>query len=235
MRPAFPQAKIDLAKRQLDTGIARRNDDPWEIAAREARKLAYGADSPYARVPEHATVAAITRVVIRRRRSRLGWGRVLKGAERCGADVCWAARAIVLAAVCAGATNVAAQSVPHVYVSAGGAVAWRDRPVSPPQSLADLGRPHRGLTPAVTAAAGVQLSRDVAVEGQPPQYMHLAAEIEVLAGAELRGRVGTGAPQLAVRDRLAAASDRARRSGGPSPSASRTRRGRGRCGRPATG
>ncbi len=58
--PAFPQAKIDLAKRQLDTGIARRNDDPWEIAAREARKLAYGADSPYARVPEHATVAAIT-------------------------------------------------------------------------------------------------------------------------------------------------------------------------------
>ena len=52
-----------------------------------------------------------------------------------------------------------------MYVSAGGAVAWRDRPVSPPQSLADLDRPHRGFTPAVTAVAGVQLSREIAVEG----------------------------------------------------------------------
>jgi hypothetical protein len=73
-------------------------------------------------------------------------------------------RAIVLAAVCAGATNVAAQSVPHVYVSAGGAVAWRERPVWP-RSAADLDRSHRGLTPAVTAAAGVQVNRDLAVEG----------------------------------------------------------------------
>jgi zinc protease len=59
--PAFPQEKVDLARRQLHTGIARRNDDPWEIAAREARKLAYGTSSPYARVSEHATVAAVTR------------------------------------------------------------------------------------------------------------------------------------------------------------------------------
>jgi zinc protease len=59
--PAFAADKIVLAKNQLDTGIARRNDDPMGIAEREARKLAYGADSPYARQPEYATVAAVTR------------------------------------------------------------------------------------------------------------------------------------------------------------------------------
>lgn len=60
-KPAFRQDKIDLAKTQLNTGIARRNDDPSEIAGRELGKLGYGADSPYARVPEYATVASITR------------------------------------------------------------------------------------------------------------------------------------------------------------------------------
>jgi zinc protease len=59
--PAFREDKIDLAKRQVNTGISRRNDDPMGIAQREARKLAYGADSPYARIPEYATVASVTR------------------------------------------------------------------------------------------------------------------------------------------------------------------------------
>jgi zinc protease len=59
--PAFAADKIDLAKNQLNTGIARRNDDPSGIASREARKLAYGATSAYARQTEYATVAAITR------------------------------------------------------------------------------------------------------------------------------------------------------------------------------
>jgi zinc protease len=59
--PAFAADKIDIAKNQLNTGIARRNDDPMGIAEREARKLAYGAASPYARQTEYATVAAITR------------------------------------------------------------------------------------------------------------------------------------------------------------------------------
>jgi len=59
--PAFREDKIPLAKDQLNTGISRRNDDPLEIAHREAMKLAYGASSPYARVPEYATVAAVTR------------------------------------------------------------------------------------------------------------------------------------------------------------------------------
>jgi zinc protease len=60
-KPAFRQDKIDLARTQMNTMISRRNDDPGSILRREATKLAYGADSPYARVPEYATVASITR------------------------------------------------------------------------------------------------------------------------------------------------------------------------------
>ncbi len=59
--PEFRQEKIDLAKDQLRTGIARRNDNLGGIAQREANKIGYGADSPYAREPEYATVAAVTR------------------------------------------------------------------------------------------------------------------------------------------------------------------------------
>lgn len=59
--PAFRDDKIALAKRQLDTAISRRNDEPDEIASREAAKIAYGAESPYARVPEYYTVGAVTR------------------------------------------------------------------------------------------------------------------------------------------------------------------------------
>jgi zinc protease len=44
----------------LDTAIARRNDDPGGIATREAIKLAYGPNNPYARQPEYATVDATT-------------------------------------------------------------------------------------------------------------------------------------------------------------------------------
>ena len=59
--PEFRQEKIDLAKKQLLSAIARRNDDVEEIAHRESAKLAYGADNPYAREPESYTVAAVTR------------------------------------------------------------------------------------------------------------------------------------------------------------------------------
>jgi len=59
--PEFRADKIDLAKRQINTAISRRNDEPFGIARREAAKLVYGADSPYAREPEYATVAAVTR------------------------------------------------------------------------------------------------------------------------------------------------------------------------------
>jgi zinc protease len=59
--PEFRDDKIALAKNQVNTSISRRNDNPFEIAFREASKLVYGANSPYARVPEYATVAAVPR------------------------------------------------------------------------------------------------------------------------------------------------------------------------------
>ena len=59
--PQFRDDKLDLAKKQAKTSISRRNDDIDSIAARERAKLAYGADSPYARVPEYWTIDAVTR------------------------------------------------------------------------------------------------------------------------------------------------------------------------------
>lgn len=60
-RPAFPQEKIELAEKQLRTSIASRNDDPETVLFRETKKLLYGPEHPYARVPEYSTVDAITR------------------------------------------------------------------------------------------------------------------------------------------------------------------------------
>ncbi len=59
--PEFRQDKIDLAKDQVNTSISRRNDEIGQIAGRESTKLAWGAENPYARQAEYATVAAITR------------------------------------------------------------------------------------------------------------------------------------------------------------------------------
>ncbi|MEP0913624.1 insulinase family protein [Leptolyngbya sp. GB1-A1] len=60
-QPALPQDKIDLVKTQIRGSIARRNDDPDSIAQREFSKLLYGADSPYARTVEYATLDNISR------------------------------------------------------------------------------------------------------------------------------------------------------------------------------
>ncbi|MDY7015933.1 MAG: pitrilysin family protein [Cyanobacteriota bacterium] len=59
--PAFPQDKVDLAKKQAEGAIARRNDDPDGIASREFRKLIYGKTSPYARTVEYSTLGNIDR------------------------------------------------------------------------------------------------------------------------------------------------------------------------------
>jgi zinc protease len=59
--PEFRADKIEIAQKGMYDGISRRNDDPQQIAGREAAKLVYGADSPYARVAEYRTVAAVTR------------------------------------------------------------------------------------------------------------------------------------------------------------------------------
>lgn len=65
-RPAFADDQVNLLKQQTKGSIARRNDDPDSITSREFRKLVYGADSPYARIPEYATLAAISRDDIQR-------------------------------------------------------------------------------------------------------------------------------------------------------------------------
>lgn len=59
--PQFRQEKIELARNNLRTIIARRNDDLGQIAVRESARLGYGANSPYARIPEYATINAVTR------------------------------------------------------------------------------------------------------------------------------------------------------------------------------
>jgi zinc protease len=59
--PEFRADKIEIAQKGAEDTISRRNDDVGQIAHREAAKLAYGADNPYVREPEYATVAAITR------------------------------------------------------------------------------------------------------------------------------------------------------------------------------
>lgn len=59
--PRFDAQQLDLAKTQVRGAIARRNDDPGDIANREFQKLIYGADSPYARTVEYATVDNISR------------------------------------------------------------------------------------------------------------------------------------------------------------------------------
>jgi zinc protease len=60
LHPKFNPEKLQLAQQQAATGIVRRNDEESEIAGREAAKLVYGANSPYTRQPELATIGAVT-------------------------------------------------------------------------------------------------------------------------------------------------------------------------------
>lgn len=59
--PAFEPDKVALSLNQYRGSIARRNDDPEDIASREFSKLIYGEDSPYARTAEYATLNNISR------------------------------------------------------------------------------------------------------------------------------------------------------------------------------
>jgi zinc protease len=60
LHPKFNQEKLELAQQQEATGIVRRNDEESAIAERESAKLVYGANSPYTRQPELATIGAVT-------------------------------------------------------------------------------------------------------------------------------------------------------------------------------
>lgn len=59
LHPDFKPEKLALGKQQLAADIARRNDDASGIAGREASRIVYGKDSPYARQVDYATVAAV--------------------------------------------------------------------------------------------------------------------------------------------------------------------------------
>jgi len=60
LHPAFAAEKLQLAQQQEATGIVRRNDNEGEIASRESTKLVYGANSPYSRQEELATIGAVS-------------------------------------------------------------------------------------------------------------------------------------------------------------------------------
>ncbi len=59
--PEFRQDKIDLAKSQLHSAIARRNDDAHGILEREFASILYGRDNPYGWDDTHAAIDRITR------------------------------------------------------------------------------------------------------------------------------------------------------------------------------
>jgi len=60
MQPAFDETQVALIEGRTAGGIARRNDDPGDIASREFRKLIYGDQSPYARTIEYASLENIS-------------------------------------------------------------------------------------------------------------------------------------------------------------------------------
>jgi zinc protease len=59
--PAFAEDKLDLAKIQAASSIARRNDNVGAITGREISRLVYGPASPLVSLEEYATIGAITR------------------------------------------------------------------------------------------------------------------------------------------------------------------------------
>ncbi len=54
--PAFESKQLEVLKTQARGAIARRNDNPGNIASREFKKLIYGQNSPYARTVEYETL-----------------------------------------------------------------------------------------------------------------------------------------------------------------------------------
>jgi zinc protease len=61
LNPEFRQDKLDLAKTQEKSGIARRNDDAAGITGREFSNILYGRNTPYGWNIEYETVDRISR------------------------------------------------------------------------------------------------------------------------------------------------------------------------------
>jgi zinc protease len=59
--PEFRQDKIDLAKSQYRSALARRNDDPQSLLAREFASTLYGRDNSYGWQESYVTIANIAR------------------------------------------------------------------------------------------------------------------------------------------------------------------------------
>lgn len=59
--PAFEEDKLEVAKTQVASGIARQNDDASSIAWREFQQLIYGEDSPYVRDTTYDSLSNIDR------------------------------------------------------------------------------------------------------------------------------------------------------------------------------
>jgi len=59
--PKFEKEKLELEKGKMIEGIRRRNDEPFQIARREYRKLVYGPDHPLSRTKEIPILKSIKR------------------------------------------------------------------------------------------------------------------------------------------------------------------------------
>lgn len=79
LHPKFDPEKLQLAQQQEAAGIVRRNDDESGIAEREGAKLVYGANSPYTRQPELATIGSVTVDDLKAWHDRTIGGRLIVG------------------------------------------------------------------------------------------------------------------------------------------------------------
>ena len=59
-RPAFNTKKLDIEKSKIIESIRRRNDEPFQIARREFRKLIYGNEHPLSRTLKIKTIKKIS-------------------------------------------------------------------------------------------------------------------------------------------------------------------------------
>lgn len=59
--PQFQEDKVQIAKDQVTAEILQQNDNPSDVLEREARKVIYGSQSPYARAAQLSAITAITR------------------------------------------------------------------------------------------------------------------------------------------------------------------------------
>jgi len=60
MHPAFETEKVEVERQKMLEEVRRRNDDPRQIARREAPRMLYGPDHPYGRRTEEATIKAVS-------------------------------------------------------------------------------------------------------------------------------------------------------------------------------